>query len=163
MELAIPWALVGILLLTMWLTRVREEPRVHHAYTYVYEPYFAPAPKEPWRRGQYADQTMLLPTSVVLEWADPKELRNALRTEREYLDVLCKDVGENGITDPFVAVIDQLGRITLQDGHHRLLVVEELDEPLVPVRFIGSEQIRKYCRPLHDYLFLLLQGKYPRE
>jgi hypothetical protein len=132
-------------------------------YTYTYELPPAPVlPKEPWRAGMYGDITVLLPVCLVKEWAAPSELRENLRRERDYLDLLKRDIKEQGITDPFIAVLDQMGRVTLMDGHHRLQVAEELGETLVPIRFTPSERIRKHCVPIADILPMMLQGRYSR-
>jgi len=41
----------------------------------------------------------------------------------------------NGIKEPFVILIDGKSRMTLQDGHHRLLSADRVGLLKIPVRF----------------------------
>lgn len=159
---AIPWFLVGLCLVVMWrIVRSHEYPPVlQYEYTYKYD--LPPAPKEPWRNGPYADQVVLLPTHIIKSLADPRELHKIGVCDEERMDRLRPLIKYDGVEQPFVIAFDALGRVTLADGHHRMLLCEELGEPEVPVRFEYADRIRKFSRPAGEVLLAIFQASRAR-
>lgn len=130
----------------MKLRRSRSDEHVGPAYR---PPASSPEPRpfpEPWRQHHLAPSCVALPVATVVAVADPKTLAQIRRREASRLDELRADIAANGVRKPLVMVVDHLGHVALQDGHHRTAVCEELRNARLgperlPVRFVRSEGV----------------------
>lgn len=121
----------------------REIQEAVEPYTYRYELW----PSEPWRARPDAAAIGLLPTWWLRTVADPGELAGAASHTYRLLG-LVSSIAEGGIHTPLVVNIDQLGRVCLADGHHRLVVASELHVAACPVQVKTVSRIGGYGVPI---------------
>ena len=112
-------------------------------------------PKEPWRTHPDAAVTEPLPVWWLRSIADPAELAKAA-THDYRIDTLRASIDDIGITTPLVMNIDQLGRICLADGHHRLVIATELGLAEAPVTPKTVARIGGYGVPVGPAVTSLL-------
>lgn len=114
-------------------------------------------PKEPWRYGPDPDTITPLPTWWLRSIANRGELAAAARHDYR-LDGLRNSIDELGIATPLAVNIDQLGRVCLADGHHRLVVATELDLAECPARIVTVPRIGGYGVAVGPAFAALLTG-----
>jgi hypothetical protein len=129
----------------LWSRRGTSSPTTE-SYTYAYEIQWPEVWPEPWRETH--------PNAVLVERrkleliAKPARLYE-IRRDSEWLMMIEKSMQEEGVLQPLWVVTDDRGKITLWDGHHRLLCAAKIGMDLLPVEFKVGNRIRGWGRELH--------------
>jgi hypothetical protein len=148
--------------LTTWVAvRVVARRELHASpapYTLRYEIW----PNEPWRARPDADTIGMVPTWWLRTVADPGELAGAA-THSYRLRHLAPSIAKEGIHTPLVVNIDQLGRVCLADGHHRLVIAMELHVTACPVQVKAVPRIGGYGVPVGPAVATLVTQARTRE
>ncbi len=93
----------------------------------------------------------------ILTWlADPRQLK-AAASNRDRVD-LQKHLYEKGLDEPVRITIDQRGRATFSDGHHRLVAAGERNATHLRVVIDHSSVITEWGRPTRQLVERLLIG-----
>lgn len=98
----------------------------------------------------------LLPTSVVMELAQPSRIREILLKDKLILDALRPDVARYGIKAPLIIKIDKRGMMTLFDGHHRVVIASEQSIKQVPVVFQSCPALSLEAKHITDMIHALV-------
>lgn len=134
---------VAVAAQVLWLAvRVvagRERSVPTEPYTLRYELW----PREPWRSRPDADTISPLPTWWLHSIVNPGELAAAAR-HVDRLAGLGPSIAEVGIHTPLVVNIDQIGRVCVADGHHRLVLAIRLQLATCPVQVRVVSRIGGY-------------------
>lgn len=94
------------------------------------------------------------PTDALLQIANAERLRHIKDTDRYYT---VREEIRNGTTrTPLLIVVDQSGKIALEDGHHRVLAAKELGYETLPVTFKDSKRISSHGKHVQTMLPMLL-------
>ena len=113
---------------------------------------------EPWRHGRYADRAFLLPTRALVAIADPRELRRAAG-DGSRLTKIAESIDELGFVCPLEVIVDQLGKIGVGDGYHRIVLAQHFGWEELPVVVLAGDRMRGYGRPARDVLAELLSSR----
>lgn len=119
------------------------------------QPFKKPEPLEPWR--SFPVDSFIVPVVLVRHFASTEEIDYINQFEGDQVDFLRSSIRMLGLQRPLEMTVDTLGKLTLRDGHHRLLAFMSMGEEKVPVFFTKSTKIKKFCRPLHEELPNLLR------
>lgn len=114
-----------------------------------YEAEPGPPRVEPW---ESLPDLYVLPVALLQRIAQHDHL-SQLQTashERETVAALVDDIQHNGLQKPLVLIIDRMGYLVLQDGHHRLLAAIEIGRPTLPVRLKRAERIKRRATAFYD-------------
>jgi hypothetical protein len=98
----------------------------------------------------------MLPTDLVMGLAQPSRVRTILTTDKLIFDDLRPSIAHYGIQTPLVLKVDGSGRITLFDGHHRIIVCSEQGIREVPVVFQICKSLSLESKPISEVLLQLL-------
>jgi hypothetical protein len=147
-----------------WFRRVRERnsaPFVDTPYTYTYTLEDPPLP-QPWR--DYPEGVFFVPTEFVLQFADRARLSLVRNQDSEHILNLQESILKIGLTTPLEMWIDAEGKLRLQEGYHRMCVIESNRNQFdrVPIRLYNSNgRIKSYGRSIYsEFEFILaLLGK----
>lgn len=110
---------------------------------------------EPWRDSPM--DVVLIPLEAVIHFTDPAKLAFIEQFEYDQVEALRLVICSEGLKSPLEMVIDIFGKLTLRNGHHRLLALRDLGENEIPVYFLKSNNVRTFCRPLHEELPYLIR------
>lgn len=89
----------------------------------------------------------------LVKWlAQDSRLRFILNNDKDILDGLRESVKKNGIQKPVVIKTDSYSHVSLYDGHHRLIVAEQLGLRKVPVLFETCELLRIESKPVSELI-----------
>lgn len=113
-------------------------------------------PVEGWTIDRYAEETVLLPLSLIKPLAQPNRLNEISLIDKDLLDDIEVSLAERGFDTAMVVVVDDFGRIVLKDGHHRLIAALRLRLQVVPVRFQRGKKINTTASSLSELLPRLL-------
>lgn len=108
---------------------------------------------EPWEH--MADECVVIPVALVREISQPNRL---VRIANDDLTDLVQSLRDEGLRDPLQLLVDDRGRLCLQNGHHRLLAAEFLGRDSLPVRIESATSLRVDSYPAKDVLFKLLKS-----
>lgn len=115
---------------------------------------------EPWRDAPGGDRAFLVPRSKLVVLAKPMRLAE-IRHDRLRLAEIETSVQKRGILHPLIVVVDRNGKVSLLDGHHRLLVAERIHMDALPVVIREGERIRGWGREIQVVLADLLKSEKP--
>lgn len=87
-----------------------------------------------------------LETPVVRHFAQTTRLKYIQENDQEILSDLKNQIRVKGIKTPLTFKIDNYSKVALYDGHHRLIVAEQLGIYRVPVQFEHCELLRVKSR-----------------
>jgi hypothetical protein len=146
-------ALVGFVVLRDRYRDVFTDSSPPYTYTYAVD-----WPKEPWRERPDADRTVTLPTWWLRSIASPSELAAAAK-HHDRLDLLRPSIDEIGIHTPLTVNIDQVGRVCLADGHHRLVTADALGLDVCPAQLDVVARIGGYGVPVGRAITALTLGR----
>ena len=139
-----------------WLKERHKEP-IDIPYTYVYHLGDLPLP-QPWRK-EHPD-ALFLPSEFILGFAEQARMALLRSSERLQIEDLEKDLLSNGIRTPLEIWLDANGKLRLQEGYHRMCVVEAniSSFPRVPVYFYRSSgKIKSYGRSIFEEFEFILE------
>lgn len=105
---------------------------------------------------QEPSDVKMMPTSVVMDLAQPSRVRQILLKDRPILNDLHLSVARTGIQTPLVIKIDKRGMIALFDGHHRIVVATERALPVVPIVFEKCQSLSLECKHISDVIHALV-------
>lgn len=143
-----------------WLQRLRERnsrPLPSVGQSYAYDLGDLPLP-QPWRKD--AQNVYFLPTEFVLKFTDRQRMALLRASEPEYLAELAQDMLTYGIKTPMELWLDSNGKLRLQEGHHRMCVVDENRDRFLRVPVILNHSkgiIRSYGRSVYEELPFILE------
>lgn len=127
-------------------------------YTFVYN-LELPLP-QPWREN-WRNKAYFVPSELVLRFTDRGRMSLLRSQEREDLALLEENMLQYGIKTPVELRLDPNGTLRLQEGHHRMCVVEANLRRFqrVPVLLIKTDlPIRAYGRSIYEEFSYILQA-----
>lgn len=108
----------------------------------------------------YGPNVRMLPIGFLRDLIKPSLYSNIRRLEADYIGELCADIEKRGMQDPLLIVLDEQGRVCLQDGHHRVVCADMLALEELPVEIGSSAGVAKHNLPqkvLVDLLWDMLR------
>lgn len=103
---------------------------------------------EPWRT--FPMDAIELPVDVVVHFTDPAKIDHIYQFEMDQVEVLRTSLRSIGLCRPIEMVIGTDAKMTLRDGHHRLVTFQTMGLTKIPVYFIRANKVNTFCRPLHE-------------
>lgn len=100
----------------------------------------------------------LMKTEMIERLAQKNRLREIILNDQEILETLNSDIEAKSIINPVILKLDAHSRITLYDGHHRLLVALERKIEAIPVRLEQCESLSLKTTPVLEVLRWSLTG-----
>lgn len=123
-------------------------------YTYTYNPHFEDLTvPQPWRRRPDADEIYFLPLDFVMMFTDRGRMSHIRHREAAYIAELSQSMLTEGILTPLEMNLDREGKIRLHEGHHRIIVANNLQHyfPRVPVKLKRVDGVlRQYGKQLTE-------------
>jgi hypothetical protein len=128
-------------------------------YTFVYNLPELPLP-QPWREN-YRNKAYFVPSEFLLRFTDRGRMSVLRVKEREELALLEQDMLQYGIKTPVELRLDPKGTLRLQEGHHRMCVIEANISrfPRTPTTIVRTDlPIRAYGRSVYEEFPYILQA-----
>lgn len=126
-----------------------------------YETQKPPGRLEPWREHPEAHRCFLVPVRLLeLVWQDSyvSQLRSS-EFEMQEVSEIAESMRVEGIRNPLELVVTPEGRVTVQDGHHRILAAPHVPGmDWLPVKLTDSERISVSVRPFRELFEELLRN-----
>jgi hypothetical protein len=97
-----------------------------------------------------------LPVWLIRSIAQPSRVRKILTTDEDILSDLSLSVARYGLLKPIILKLDKNGRITLFDGHHRMIVAERLGIQEMPFTIEVCKSLSLETTPISDIIHELV-------
>lgn len=112
---------------------------------------FRRRPRDAWRNGRYAVESFEISVEIIERLANPARLFEIAR-DVDRLGLIELSLADRGQDEVLILVVDNLGKIALKDGHHRLLCAKELKWERMACRMVVADRIRSHGIPVHEVL-----------
>lgn len=96
-----------------------------------------------------------LSTGLLRGLSQPSRIRRILTTDEDILHDLSLSVARHGILEPVILKLDRNGRITVFDGHHRVIVAERLGIQEMPVEIQVCKSLSLETTPISEVIHAL--------
>lgn len=104
-----------------------------------------------------------LPMSIIKLCRNNNRTKEIICTEKDFLLELQSSIRSEGLRVPGLLYLDDKGRITLADGHHRSIALENLGHDFMPCEIKKTDQlIKKYYISTQDMVMEYLNINYGR-